>query len=498
MKYDAIIFTDSSSTQRIRPLGAYVISNTLREHGYTCLVIDFFTRINQQKLMNFLEKFIGENTLFVGYSSSLLTSNSKRHQYLGVDTEHFIKLNEKIKQLNPKTKIVFGGGYTPMFSQYCLRSGDNLGVDYLMHGYSENMILDFVDRCRTGKTQKFSKKNHGLYEIDYDYKGDSFKFCDKKHVWHDDDFIFQNESLPLELSRGCIFKCKFCAYPLLGKNKNDLTYLKTEENILEEILTNYDRFKTTNYQIIDDTFNERTDKLETLLKVRDKSKLDLTFVGYNRLDLIHRFPEQIDLFKDLNFSGHFFGIETFNYESSKIVGKGLKEKDATETLHKIKDRFNNKVNITAGFIVGLPKETRETFSSWFLRVIDNDYPIDSFIMSALFLSETTHTKSEFFSDPAKYGYSFERRQVGNLYEASVWKNDQWSQKECMDIVKDAYQTLYETGRNKATSFFSMGASSFEKDFSSVLNVALKDANYDYYEKKLNERIDEYVLKLENL
>jgi radical SAM superfamily enzyme YgiQ (UPF0313 family) len=498
MKYDAIILTDSAAPLRIRPLGAYAVANSLREHGYTCLVIDFFTRINKHKLMNFLEKFIGDNTLFVGYSSSLLVSHTNMHQYLGVDTEYFVELNQKIKQINSKTKILFGGGYTPMFSNHCSKSGDNLGVDYLMHGYSENMILEFVDRCRTGKSQKFSKKNHGLYEIDYDYKGDSFKFCDKKHVWHDDDFIFQKESLPLELSRGCIFKCKFCAYPLLGKNKNDLTYLKTEENLLEEILSNYDRFKTTNYQIIDDTVNERTDKLETLLKVRDRSKLDLTFAGYNRLDLIHRFPEQIDLFKDLNFSGHFFGIETFNYESSKIIGKGIKEADATETLYKIKDRFNNKVNITAGFIIGLPKETKQTFSDWFGRVIDKDYPIDSFIVNSLYLSQTTHTKSEFFSNPEKYGYIVEKKQMTSIQEITTWKNEHWTQKECMSIVSNIVQLLYDSGRNKATSFSSMGAISFEKDFSSVLNVALKDVNHDYYEEKLNERIEEYVLKLENL
>lgn len=498
MKYDSIILTDTKTPYRLRPLGAYVIANSLRERGYTCLVIDFFTHMKKEKLLAFLEKFIGDNTIFVGYSSSLLASNNNNFQYLGVDVEYFLEINKKIKELNPKTKIIFGGSYTPKFSKYCQKIGNNLGVDYLIHGYSETMIVDFVENFRKGKSQKFSKKNNGLYEIDFDYRGDSFNFCDKKHFWHNDDLIFEREALPLELSRGCIFKCKFCSYPLLGKNKNDLTYLKTEENILEEILSNYDRFKTINYQIIDDTFNERTDKLEILLRVRDRSKLDLTFVGYNRLDLIHRFPEQISLFKDLNFLGHFFGIETYNYASSKIIGKGLKEKDATETLHKIKKVFNDNVSLGAGFIVGLPKENIHTFSDWFSRVIHKDYPLDSFILTPLYLSETTHTKSEFFSNPEKYGYVFEKKDKTDMFETLTWKNEYWSQEDCINIVNQCKKILYENGRNKISSFLTVGLSSLEKDFSSFLNVPLRNMDDVYYEKKLYERVDEYVAKLESL
>jgi hypothetical protein len=49
-----------------------------------------------------------------------------------------------------------------------LENKNNLLVDYVMHGYSEGMIVDFMKREKEGKSQKFSKKNYGLYEIDYD------------------------------------------------------------------------------------------------------------------------------------------------------------------------------------------------------------------------------------------------------------------------------------------------------------------------------------------
>lgn len=492
MKYDAIILTDTKTPYRIRPLGAYVIANSLREEGYSCLVLDFFTDIKKEKLFSLLEKFIGNNTVFVGYSSSLFLNLNLEFPFLGVEKKYFVEINNFIKKLNDKTKIIFGGSYTPQLSEYCLKNKENLGIDYLMHGYSESMIKDFMKNHREQKSQKFSKKNFGLYEISYDYRGDSFNFCDEKFSWHNNDLIFENETLPLELSRGCIFKCKFCAYPLLGKNKNDLTYLKREENIVNELLSNYDRFKTKNYFLIDDTFNERTDKLEILLRARDRAKLDLTFVGYNRLDLVHRFPEQISLFKDLNFKGHFFGIETLNYESAKLIGKGLKEKDALDTLLKIKKSMNDKVNIACGFIVGLPKENMKTFSEWFGRVLENDYLIDTIVVNPLFLSQTTHTKSEFFSNPEKYGYLFS--------ETAQWKNEYWDSNECNEIVNHIREIIdRKTERNKVSSFYSIGLSSLDGgNFDLTLNVPIKNIDTNFYATKHLERVEKYVDRLESL
>ena len=498
MKYDAIILTDAKTPYRVKPLGAYVIANSLRKSGYSCLVIDYFTEIEKNKLFSLLENFIGENTVFVGYSSSLLLGRDGKFQYLGVETDYFLEINQKIKSINSKTKIIFGGSYTNKFSEYCMENKNNLGVDYLIHGYSENMIVNFMKNYKEGKSQKFSKKNYGLYEINYDYKGSSFDFCDESFSWSNEDIIFERETLPLELSRGCIFKCKFCAYPLLGKNKNDLSYLKTEESILNEFLHNYEKYKTLNYLIIDDTFNERTDKLEILLRVRDRSKLDLSFVGYNRLDLIRRFPEQIGLFKDLNFKSHFFGIETFNYESSKIIGKGLKFEHATETLLKIKESMQEKVSISCGFILGLPKETIHTFSDWFLKIAKDDYPIDHINLNSLWISETTHTKSDFFNNPEKFGYSLYTKKMTDNYSIRMWKNQNWDQEVCQKIVDDFRYKLTTSGRNKVTGFHAIGYLSLGGELDDILNIRQKDVDYDLYDKKNLERIKKYVAKLEEL
>jgi radical SAM superfamily enzyme YgiQ (UPF0313 family) len=37
--------------------------------------------------------------------------------------------------------------------------------------------------------------------------------------------------LPIEIARGCIFKCKFCSYPLNGKQNLDFRYFSSMELI---------------------------------------------------------------------------------------------------------------------------------------------------------------------------------------------------------------------------------------------------------------------------
>lgn len=483
MIYDSIIFTDSSAgLARIKPLGAFTIAYTLRQIGLTVLVIDHFGSLTNDKLYYILSNSVGKNTLFIGYSSSVF-ANSKNN-FLPIPIEEFKNINKKIKEINPNTKIVFGGALSNKICNYNLKFRDNLGVDFAIHGYSESMIIEFVKNLKNNNSQKSNKIYNNLVEIDYDYKGDLIDYRNSKHYWHDTDLVFQKEALPLEIARGCIFKCKFCAYPLLGKNPNDNSYIRLEDNILEEILDNYQRFKTTTYVIVDDTFNERSEKIEMLLRIRDRSKLDLNFVGYNRLDLIARKKEQINLLKDLNFNGMFFGIESFNYDSAKSIGKGLRPEEAIETLYKLKNKFGKTLSITGGFIIGLPHETPETYNRWFDLCRQEDFPVDSFNIGKLGISTTSHSQSEFFKNPEKYGYV-----VGGK---NYWKNAVWDSDTCEKIAQNSMLELFNSGRQKTPVFVAAGLSIINSNFNDLVSASYKNIKTKDLEIQFQNKIKEYL------
>lgn len=489
MPYNAIILTDTESLLRIRPLGAYSVANSLRDNRFSVLVIDYFSRIPRKELLFLLKKFISDQTFFLGYSSSLFL-NKNTGDYFLISPEEIFSINNFVKDLNPKIKIIFGGANSKNLVTYNFRTKNNLGFDFAMHGYSDRMIVDFVENMKSDKPVKFSNVFNNLYEIDYDYKGELFNFKDSRFSWHKNDLIFRGESLPLELARGCIFKCKFCAYPLLGKNPKDSSYLKSEKNLYIELKENYEKYNTVNYIIVDDTFNERIEKMEMLLRVRDKLKLNLTFSGYNRIDLIARKPQQLSLLKDLNFKGLFFGIESLNYASAKSIGKGLRPEECIETLYKIKDFFQSQVSITGGFIVGLPYETPETFSKWLEVIIQKDFPIDTIGFYALSITNSTHTDSEFNKNPTKYGYA--------ILPSGFWKNDFWDQHNCINIVNKLNEQLVKSGRQKIGALSAAGVASLGYDFDNLINMSAKDLDMAEIKISSNKRISYYVNLLKSL
>ena len=67
--------------------------------------------------------------------------------------------------------------------------------------------------------------------------------------WSNDNFnILDKESIPIEFGRGCIFKCKFCAYDLTGKKKG--TYIRDLSQIRDELILTWEKYGTTNFYFI--------------------------------------------------------------------------------------------------------------------------------------------------------------------------------------------------------------------------------------------------------
>lgn len=492
--FDAIILTEANSLDRIRPLGAYTIAHSLREEGYNVLVIDMYSQIETDILKKLLRLSISNKTKFVGYSGSIFVTrqlkdfhgNGSKKSFLPRGISHFTEINSFIKQLNKNIKLIYGGSSATNLTYLAKQCSSNFGIDYVFYGYSDFMIKEFMSRLCNGQSQKFSNSVHGMKIIDYDYTSSVIPFSKNNHKWHESDCVMPNEPLPLEIARGCIFRCKFCSYPLLGKNKNDNSYIRTEESILSEILDNYEKYKTTTYAVVDDTFNERNDKIEMLLRVRDRSKIDLNFGGYIRLDLVRRKPEQLPLLVNLNFKAMFFGIESMHYPSAKSIGKGIPTHEIKETLHDLNRAFDGKAMMTAGFIIGLPHETKETLSEWADWVISKDCPLILPQFYALSLGKTSHSESELFKNPEKYGY----RKVSDGIWA--WENDNFTGKECLELAKIYNERVLDNHTGGAASFQAVAFTKYGYDFNDMYKVKV---SYDDMENMNRKFLYQYYAKL---
>ena len=288
-----IIFTGMERTNNIsRPAGAARMRTFLGEHGYNIEVIDYFGEFTLEELKQVYDKYISKKTLFIGASITFLYSFEKMSEMF-----------RYVKDKYPWVKVLLGGNETAMIGL------DFSTVDNILWGYSEQAMLHYV---------KFLSKKllndlpwvpyKGTKSIDAErlYTNDTNDLTIK---WLHSDGI-KNNFLPIEISRGCIFKCAFCSYKLNGKKKLD--YLRNAKLVAEELMDNYNRFGITKYYFLDDTFNDSNSKLEALHSEITKLPFKIEFWTYLRADLLARYPEQMKLMKEMGLRHAFFGIETFN------------------------------------------------------------------------------------------------------------------------------------------------------------------------------------------
>jgi radical SAM superfamily enzyme YgiQ (UPF0313 family) len=330
LTYHAVLFTDITSQFHSKTLGAYRIASELRSHGYRVLVIDYLNRWLAEPaiFLKLLKKVISEDTLFLGYSGTFITditikitnTNTNRHKWPQDNSTAIADINYFIKKLNPSIKIIYGGAQANIMTDDIL----NCGIDYIVQGFADSAIIDIVTALAQNKNPRFSDIINGVKIIRYDAKGLNFDFKNRGNtVYTNDDLVIPNEVLPIEVSRGCMFKCSFCSFPLLGRSKQDLSYVKDPEVLTKELAYNYEKINTTNYMITDDTFNESTEKMLAVKKAIDKSGVNIRFFAYLRADILARFPEQMDILIDMGIMTASFGIETLNHKSAKSIGKGL-------------------------------------------------------------------------------------------------------------------------------------------------------------------------------
>ena len=402
---EIIFWTGIWPNWRSRPIGTYQLSHWLRMNNVESQVIDFCQWHSSEELVSLTTLFIGNKTKFIGISSAFWSNNQV--------PENIFNAIHLIKKEYPSIQFVFGG---PRSDNDAVKS---LGITIV--GEGEDQLLQLI------KGHNLSKK---------------FNITTLEHRFVDKDCILDGEVLPIELGRGCIFKCKFCGHHNLGKSKH--TYQRHISLIEAEIAYNYEKFKTTHYHFLDDTVNEDPDKVRNLSMIPKNTGIDIKWNGYLRLDLLARYPDTAEQLLMSGMSSCFFGIETFHPEASRKIGKGWNGKSAKEFLPKLhKEIWNSDVNIWANFIVGLPGESKsdiETTVDWCLK---NPIGFYRFVPLSLYKHRTdSGTVSEFNRNYELYGYT--------LDDNNSWSNKFMTQQESNVISSQCNNKLMPY--NKLTSW----------------------------------------------
>lgn len=485
-KPNLILLTNTRGSVWQRSIGAYQVAHHCREQGYTVQVIDFTDFFNVTELGDVVSKFLSDDLLAVGLSTTFYSAldeadDPKVSVNAGSNLRGEVIIDDKlssvfdlVKTYNPKIKIIGGGANSWQLV-------GNSTFDAVFHGYAEQAVVEYLDSLQN-KTAKriFPRvKNQDIVN------GDSYKFDIEKlnHRYINSDIILPGETLPIEIGRGCIFKCKFCSYPLNGKKKND--YIRNYDLLKEELEYNYREFGVTNYFFTDDTFNDSTDKIKELHKVFTSLSFKIGFVCYLRADLLYYHREQVKLLKEMGLNSVVFGIESLHHGAAKSIGKGLHPDKLKQFLLDLYYKYwNEEISITCSMIIGLPGETedhvRKVFE-WFRNegkdLCDSWWPLT--------ISTKGHYQSAFDKEHTKYGY---------VLEGEHWTSNIMNYQQAYKLSQE-FNKIGMYRDNHPGSWMIEALLSYGYSLKELMNIQVKDMPWKNMLLKRMRMIKDYKKRL---
>jgi radical SAM superfamily enzyme YgiQ (UPF0313 family) len=462
----------SKETYAARYAGPYVVKSSLIETGIDAIVIDWFRYLDEDSFFNYLENFITTHTKCIGISTTFLLPNYGHSKKMGdgmsqlvanedekIDeaavaasslylwewtneklSKWFYKLRKCLDKKNPNAIIVLGGHRVNKIVQFCeLAPADyaiKLYCDYLITGYADQMIIQLLEKINNKEQIVPSLEKQGLKVLMPD---DKWKIA-KNHVprirYTKADGIRSRHWLPLEVSRGCAFNCKFCNYEKRATVKKDMYLLS------EELKRNYNEFGTQGYNITSDCFNDDRRFVGEWAETIGKLPFKIEWTSYARLDLYNRYPETMDEMLQSGFRAGWFGIETLYHEAGKAAGKGLSPEKVKYLMNELK-RKSPEFWLTTYFIIGLPKETPESLDNT-LEYLTKQRTIDEVQVSVLgvapFIEELSSVVD--FSDHSKMPEKFGFRKL-QFTPTFYWEHDTLNNLQCNEIREKWKQTFYE-------------------------------------------------------
>ena len=364
--------------------GAYAIRNALDRHGYQNEVFSYFNHLSSEQIYTFTDRNINKGDV-VGISTTFANDQKS--------IENFNLLYDlcSAKQI---TVVIGGINYNTVLKNDVDFRGD----------YAEDTFITWLNN----KFGKIKRLPFSIETTDFEWKAkDSFS---------------EGLCLPLELSRHCIFNCKFCSFPDRGKRGQN----RSNYYVRQELDSANKLFGTKHFQILCSTFNESSSKLFNFFNAIEGT--DYQFSAYIRLDLLIKQKEFWPLFRK-HITHMMFGIETFNHKSGQAIGKGTEPTKVKQWLKEIRNYFDiNTLN--SGFILGLPfsteKEGQET-----LEYLLGAQVLDSWRFFPLSIGDrgSRINRSDFSDSIENYGYT---RQSTNRFKNSWVRNDGLTYEHCID------------------------------------------------------------------
>ncbi len=294
--------------------------------------------------------------------------------------KHVAKITEILKSVNPECKVVLGGVHPTALPERTLKE---TGADFIVMAEGEITFYELVKGIKEKNLQP--EKIDGL--CFRDKNGQIKKNRPRKYIQNLDDLPFPDRDnfnlnkyysaptkkvsdekmvTPILTSRGCAFKCVHCISYVLWQQK---VRFRSVENILAEIEKCVNKYGVREFNVLDDTFTLKKERLMKICQAIIDRSLKIYWVCFSRVNTIDE--EMARIMYKAGCRKISFGLES---GSQKVLD--LMQKNATVEMGRKAVEIIRKCGIQAhgSFMFGNLGETKETIEETikFAKSLDLD------------------------------------------------------------------------------------------------------------------------------
>lgn len=338
------------------PLSLAYVGASLKEAGFTVVGADLGVTLRHIKDWNtWVEEAVrileDMNADILGFT--LMTSTYPL----------FARVSRMYAQRNPDTLIMVGGPHPTFVPQQVME--DLPEVDIVVLGEGELTAVEVMDALeKRGPLPTHLKDVRGIWFRDNGriiHTGerpliqdlDTIPFPDLSLFPHLREYnpegLFLN--VPMYSSRGCAYRCAFCALSTLWKYQRR----RSPEKVVEELSLRVEQYGSDTYFWFFD--DEPTLKKKWMMDICQTIKdegLDIRWLTESRTDTMDS-----ELLKALHTAGCFsvfYGIETGSPATQQAINKNL---DLPQAKDVVKKTVEQGILPKTAFILGFPTETKD-------------------------------------------------------------------------------------------------------------------------------------------
>jgi len=314
----------------VEPLGPICVAACLEQEGHQCKVFDL--RIEGQEHGLALCKTFDPDV--VGLQCNFTTERNRT-----------IRLAQRIKREMPRALVVVGGHDASRDPAWF----EHESIDAIAIGDGEEVMVQLVDALARGRDIK-SVPNHAPMHANLD----DYPLPARHLIADYADHYYINFRKPLalmETARGCPFKCNFCS---VWKFHESTFREKSPERVVREL----EQITAPNIFITDDIFWMNVRRGQEMARQIKAAGIKKYFTVQTRTDIICKFPQLVEMWKECGSLAIFLGLESVTDEGLKAVNKKNTADNNVRAINILKELG---VGFTPNFIVD-PAWDREDFA----------------------------------------------------------------------------------------------------------------------------------------